>query len=40
VGSCYTMFDDAVTYENFLPLLKAGRFTGIDMRKVSRAMMP
>jgi hypothetical protein len=40
VGSCYTVFDHAVTYENFLPLLKTGRFTGIDTRKISRAMMP
>jgi len=39
VGSCYTVFDDAVTRETFLPLLKAGRFTGIDTRKISRAMM-
>ncbi len=39
VGSCYTVFDDAVTYENFLPLLRAGRFTGMDTRKISRAMM-
>ena len=39
VGSCYTIFDDAVTTENFLSLLKAGRFTGIDTRKISRAMM-
>lgn len=39
VGSCYTVFEDAVTYENFLPLLKAGRFKGIDTRKISRAMM-
>ena len=39
VGSCYTVFDDAVTYENFLPLLRAGRFTGMDKRKISRAMV-
>jgi hypothetical protein len=39
VGSCYTIFDDAVTCGNFLSLLKAGRFTGIDTRKISRAMM-
>lgn len=39
VGSCYTVFDDTVTYENFLPLLKTGRFTGIDTRKISRALM-
>jgi len=39
VGSCYTLFDEAVTCENFLPLLKAGRFTGIDTRKISRALL-
>ncbi len=39
VGSCYTVFDDAVTCENFLALLKAGRFTGVDTRKISRAVM-
>ena len=39
VGSCYTVFDDTVTCGNFLSLLKAGRFTGIDTRKISRAMM-
>jgi predicted metal-dependent phosphoesterase TrpH len=39
VGSCYTVFDDAVTRENFLSLLKAGRFKGVDTRKISRSMM-
>jgi hypothetical protein len=38
VGSCYTVFDEAVTFENFLPFLKAGKFTGIDTRKISRAI--
>jgi len=36
VGSCYTEFDDAVTYDNFLDLLRQGRFRGIDVRKISR----
>ena len=36
VGSCYTEFDDTVTYENFLSLLRAGRFRGVDVRKISR----
>ncbi|HUI45188.1 MAG TPA: PHP domain-containing protein [Nitrospirota bacterium] len=35
VGSCLTEFDDRVTEENFLTLLKAGQFRGIDLRKVS-----
>ena len=39
VGSCYTLFDDTVTLENFVSLLKAGRFMGLDTRKISRAMM-
>ena len=39
VGSCYTVFDEPVTHENFLPLLRAGRFTGMDTRKISRAIM-
>ncbi|HEX9020926.1 MAG TPA: PHP domain-containing protein, partial [Nitrospirota bacterium] len=29
VGSCFTEFDDAVTSENFIELLKAGRYRGI-----------
>ncbi len=36
VGSCYTEFDDVVTPDTFLPLLKAGRFRGVDTRKISR----
>jgi len=40
VGSCYTVFDDAVTNETFLRLLKTGRFTGVDTRKMSQAKMP
>jgi predicted metal-dependent phosphoesterase TrpH len=40
VGSCYTEFDDVVTQDNFLDLLKAGRFRGVDTRKISRLLMP
>ena len=40
VGSCYTEFDGAVSYENFLDRLRSGRFRGIDTRKVSRFAMP
>jgi PHP domain-containing protein len=36
VGSCYTAFDDAVSDENFIGLLKAGRYRGVDVRKISR----
>ena len=38
VGSCFTEFDDRVTYENFIDLLKGGKYRGVDMRKVSRMM--
>ena len=36
VGSCYTEFDEAVTYENFIDLLRAGNYRGIDTRKISK----
>lgn len=36
VGACYTEFDDAVTYDNFIDLLKAGRYQGVDTRIISR----
>jgi predicted metal-dependent phosphoesterase TrpH len=36
VGSCYTEFEDPVTPETFLSLLKSGRFRGVDTRKISR----
>jgi predicted metal-dependent phosphoesterase TrpH len=35
VGSCYTEFLDLVTPENFIELLKAGRYHGVDTRKIS-----
>lgn len=35
VGSCYTEFDDVVTYETFLETLKRGSYRGVDTRKVS-----
>jgi predicted metal-dependent phosphoesterase TrpH len=38
VGSCYTEFDDEVTPENIIELLKAGRYRGVDTRKISRLM--
>ncbi len=36
VGSCYTEFDDEVTAEALVPLLRAGRYRGVDTRKISR----
>lgn len=39
-GSCYTEFDDRVTRETFLDLLKAGRYRGVDTRKISRLPFP
>ena len=36
VGSCYTEFADMVTYDNFIDLLKRGRYQGVDTRKISR----
>lgn len=36
VGSCFTEFEDRVTYENFIDLLKTGTYQGVDERKVSR----
>ena len=36
VGSCFTEFDDVVTYQNFIELLKAGKYRGVDTRKISR----
>jgi hypothetical protein len=39
VGACYTEFDDAVTEKNLISLLKAGKYRGIDMRKISKLSM-
>lgn len=36
VGSCYTEFSTRVTYENFIEVLKAGGYTGRDIRKVGK----
>jgi len=36
VGSCYTEFGNVVTAENFVDLLKGGRYRGVDTRKISR----
>lgn len=38
IGSCFTEFSSCVTRENFIDLLKAGRYRGVDTRKISRAV--
>ena len=40
VGSCFTVFSEDVTYENFIGLLKAGKYQGVDTRKISRVPSP
>jgi len=40
VGSCFTEFSTEVTYENFIGLLKAGKYQGVDTRKISRVPIP
>ncbi len=35
-GACYTEFDNEVTYDNFLDLLRGGAYKGVDTRKVSK----
>jgi predicted metal-dependent phosphoesterase TrpH len=39
VGACYTEFDDTVTEKNLVSLLKAGKYRGIDTRKISKLSM-
>jgi predicted metal-dependent phosphoesterase TrpH len=39
VGSCYTVFYDAVTHDNFIGALKTGNYRGIDTRKISQALI-
>ncbi len=36
VGSCFTEFDDVVSQENLVVLLRVGGYRGIDTRKISR----
>ncbi len=36
VGSCYTLFQEPVTEENLLDLLRVGAYQGVDTRKVSK----
>jgi predicted metal-dependent phosphoesterase TrpH len=39
VGSCFTEFDDVITAENLIEALKAGKFRGVDTRKISKVMI-
>lgn len=39
VGACFTEFDDVVTADNLIGLLKAGKYRGIDARKISKLTM-
>ncbi len=39
VGSCFTEFEDAVTQENIIDVLKAGKYRGVDTRKISRLIV-
>ncbi len=39
-GACFTEFDDEPAHENFIDLLKEGKYTGVDTRKISRSLMP
>jgi len=36
VGSCFTEFSQEVTPENLIGLLRAGKYQGVDTRKISR----
>jgi predicted metal-dependent phosphoesterase TrpH len=39
VGSCFTEFDNVLTSENLIESLKAGKYRGIDSRKISRLLI-
>lgn len=39
VGYCYTEFDEEITADNFLWLLKKGNYRGVDARRVSRGIL-
>lgn len=36
VGSCYTEFDEPVTEDNIVEVIKRGNYRGMDKRKISR----
>lgn len=37
VGACYTEFDNTVTYDGFIDILREGKYQGVDTRKISRS---
>ena len=39
VGSCYTEFEEVVTQDNLVERLKAGKYRGIDTRKISKFIL-
>lgn len=39
VGCCYTEFADTVTHQNFIDAMKAGKYQGVDTRKISRMLI-
>jgi len=40
VGLCYTEFADRLTQDNFVDLLKAGNYRGVDTRIISKVPFP
>jgi predicted metal-dependent phosphoesterase TrpH len=40
VGLCYTEFSDRMTQDNFIELLKAGNYHGVDTRVISKVTFP
>jgi predicted metal-dependent phosphoesterase TrpH len=40
VGLCYTEFSDRMTQDNFIDLLKAGNYRGVDTRVISKVTFP
>jgi predicted metal-dependent phosphoesterase TrpH len=40
LGLCYTEFYERVTPHNFIDLLKAGNYRGVDTRKISKVPFP
>jgi len=36
VGMCFTQFDEEVTHDNFIDLLRRGNYRGVDTRKTSK----
>ncbi len=39
VGSCFTEFASVVTQDNLIEVLKAGKYRGVDTRKISRFIL-